>query len=208
VQVFFLSRAKTRRWDVVGIEPSKIPADYARKNGLTIFEDFFQRVDLNELGKFDAIHMKFFLEHSSNPIEILEKCNTLLNPNGIVVIEVPNDFNPLQMAAKKSLDKNQYWISIPDHVNYFNFKSLENILKKTGFELFYKDTTFPLELFLLMGFDYINNDKIGREKHNERMKLEINLEKSGYHSLKKKLYQSFAQNGIGRTAIVFGKKIS
>ena len=59
-----------------------------------------------------------------------------------------------------------------------------------------------------MGFDYINNDKIGREKHNERMKLEINLDKSGYHSLKKKLYQSFAQNGIGRTAIVFGKKIS
>ncbi|NWJ29659.1 hypothetical protein HX850_01900 [Marine Group I thaumarchaeote] len=96
---------------------------------------------------------------------------------------------------------------LPDHVNYFNFKSLEKILTKTGFELFHKDATFPLELFLLMGFDYIDDDKIGREKHNERMRLEMNLEKSGNHELKKKLYQSFAQNGIGRTAIVFGKKI-
>lgn len=205
---FFLLRAKTRGWDVVGIEPSEIPAKYAREKDLIIFQDFFQKINSNELGKFNAIHMKFFLEHSRSPLEILEKCNSILYSNGILVIEVPNDFNPLQIAAQKCLDKQQYWISIPDHVNYFNFKSLENLLNKTGFELLHKEATFPLELFLLMGFDYIDNDEIGIEKHNERMKLEMNLNKSGFKQLKKKLYQNFAEMDIGRTAIVFAKKIS
>jgi len=152
--------------------------------------------------------MKFFLEHSCSPLEILEKCNSILYSNGILVIEVPNDFNPLQIAAQKCLDKKQYWIAIPDHVNYFNFKSLETLLNKTGFELLHKEATFPLELFLLMGFNYINNDKIGIQKHNERMKLEMNLNKSGFKQLKKTLYQNFAEMDIGRTAIVFAKKIS
>ena len=104
--------------------------------------------------------------------------------------------------------KKKYWIATPDHVNYFNFQSLENLLKNTGFELINKEATFPLEFFLLMGHDYIDNSIIGKEKHNERMNFEINLFKSGYHDLKKKIYHGFAEMGIGRTAIIFAQKSS
>ena len=205
---FFLSRAKSRGWDVVGIEPSKIPAVYAENNGLTIIQDFFEKIDLVKIGKFNSIHMKFFLEHSSSPNKILEICNSILEKNGILIIEVPNDFNPLQIAAQKSLKEKQYWIATPDHINYFNFKSFEKILNKNGFDLIKKESTFPLELFLLMGNNYLNNSNIGKEKHNERMNLEMNLSQTGNNDIKKKMYQSFAEMGIGRTAIVFAKKTS
>ena len=109
---------------------------------------------------------------------------------------------------QKSLKEKQYWIATPDHINYFNFESLEKILNKNGFDLIKKESTFPLELFLLMGNNYLNNPNIGKEKHDERMNLEINLSQTGNNDMKKKMYQSFAEIGIGRTAIVYAKKTS
>jgi hypothetical protein len=59
-----------------------------------------------------------------------------------------------------------------------------------------------------MGNNNLNNPNIGKEKHDERMNLEINLSQTGNNDIKKKMYQSFAEIGIGRTAIVYAKKTS
>jgi len=79
-------------------------------------------------------------------------------------------------------------------------------LKKTGFTPFYAESTFPLELFLLFGFDYINNDKIGRKIHSMRMKFDSLLHSSNNNKLKREIYSSFANMGIGRTIVVYAKK--
>jgi len=57
-----------------------------------------------------------------------------------------------------------------------------------------------------MGHDYIENDRIGKKKHYERMKLEINLKNGGLNYLKRNIYQYFAELGIGRTSIIYAKK--
>ena len=103
-----LLRAKELGWEVFGIEPSQIAAKHAENKGLSIIEDFFQNMDFSSLGKFDVIHMKNLLEHTSSPVKILEKCKSILSDQGILIIEVPNDFNPLQDIAQKILNKPMY----------------------------------------------------------------------------------------------------
>ena len=203
---FFLRRAKERGWDVLGIEPSLIAAKYAKKYKIPTLVNFFEKIDFSKREKFGAIHMNAVLEHSRSPDKILEISHNILERNGMVIVEVPNEFNPLQLIAQKRLKKDEWWVVPEEHLNYFNFKSLSKLLKKNGFEIILKQATFPLEIFLLMGFDYVNNSKIGLKKHQERMKFEQNLNEENAQKLKQKIYQKFAEIGIGRRAIIYAKK--
>ena len=203
---FFLRRAKEKGWDVLGIEPSLTAAKYAEKYKIPTITDFFEKIDFSKKKKFGAIHMNAVLEHSRSPNKILEIAHNLLEKKGMLIVEVPNEFNPLQLIAQKTLKKDEWWVVPKEHLNYFNFNSLSKLLKKNGFEITMKQATFPLEMFLLMGFDYINNSKIGLKKHQERIKFEQNLNEQNAQKLKQKIYQKFAEIGIGRRAIIYAKK--
>ncbi|MGI0060763.1 MAG: class I SAM-dependent methyltransferase, partial [Nitrosotalea sp.] len=108
---------------------------------------------LHTSDKFDEIHSKFLLEHVIDPLGICKSCFNLLNKGGVMCFEVPNDFNVLQNTVIKTMKKPFYWVAPPEHVNYFTPKSLTNLLRKAGFKIFYVESTFPLELFLLFGLD-------------------------------------------------------
>jgi SAM-dependent methyltransferase len=215
---FFLKRAKERGWTAHGIEPNQIASDYSRKIGIPVINDFFQNIDIKNMQQYDAINLFDVLEHVDNPIELLKRCYLLLKSKGIIVIESPNDYNPLQEIVKKSLDKEEYWLTIDtksrnykwssktDHLNYFNFSSLKKLLKKMNFNVIYQQSSFPLELFLLMGDDYLDSEIIGKKLHQKRMNLEMNLMNFGNNEIKKKIYEKFAELGIGRTMIIFAQK--
>jgi len=212
---FFLRRAKRRGWDVIGIEPSPLASDYANKQKIHTIQKFFHEVTSNEIGKFDAIHTFDVLEHVNDPITVIKKAYSLLKKGGVIVIEVPNDFNPLQKLVQENLKKTEYWITLShnsknlrniQHLNYFNFSSISNLIKRTGFKIMIRESTFPLELFLLMGQDYIKNPKIGKKIHLERIQFEKNFVKRKETELKRKIYQKLAEIGIGRTAIIYAKK--
>ena len=215
---FFLKRAKERGWTVNGIEPNKIASNYSEKIGIPVINDFFQNIDNKKMKKYDVINLFDVLEHVHNPSELLKKCHRLLKSGGIIVIEVPNDYNPLQKIVQKSLKKEEYWLTILtkshnyhwaskiDHVNYFNFFSLKRLLTKLRFKVIYQQSTFPLELFLLMGDDYLKSEKIGKKIHQKRINLEMNLMIDENMRIKKEIYEKFAELGIGRTAIIFAQK--
>jgi len=212
---FFLRRAKRRGWDVLGIEPSLIACNYSKKHNIPTIQKFFYEVNIKQIGKFDAIHSFDVLEHVNDPISVLKKSYSLLKRGGIIVVEVPNDFNLLQKLVQKELKKKEYWITLSsnsknsgtlDHLNYFDFSSISNLLKRIGFKIIIKESTFPLELFLLMGQDYIKNPKIGKKIHLERIQFEKNFERRNQGQVKRKIYEKFAEIGIGRTAIIYAKK--
>ena len=204
---FFLRRAKEKGWNVLGIEPSPTAAKYAEKNKIPTIKDFFERVDFSKHKKFGAIHMNAVLEHNRSPNQILKIVHNILEKKGMLIVEVPNEFNPLQLIAQKSLGKDEWWVIPKEHLNYFNFKSLSKLLKRNGFEITLKQSTFPLEIFLLMGFDYINNSKVGLKKHHERMRFEQNMNSVQGNEFKQKLYSKFAEIGIGRRIILYAKKL-
>ena len=212
---FFLRRAKQRGWQILGIEPSPIAYNYSKKQNVPTIQKFFYEVNFKEIGKFDAIHIYDVLEHVNDPISVIKKSHSLLKKGGIIVVEVPNDFNPLQKLVQNVLNKKEYWITLSaesrnsgifDHLNYFDFSSISYTLNRAGFKIILKESTFPLEFFLLMGYDYIKNPKIGKKIHLERIRFEKHFEKLKTVEVKKALYQKFAEIGIGRTAIIYAKK--
>ena len=215
---YFLLRAKEKGWAVDGVEPNLIAADHSRKIGVPVINDFFGNVNIHTMKKFNAINLFHVLEHLHNPIEVLENCYKLLKPKGVIVIEVPNDYNPLQKIVQNTLKKEEYWLTVltksrnyhwaskMDHLNYFNFQSLNRILKRLDFKIIYQQSTFPLELFLLMGDDYLKSEKIGKKIHQKRMNLEKRLLSQKNQHLKKELYEKFAEIGIGRTAVIYAQK--
>lgn len=202
----FLKFMQRHNWDVLGIEPSQIMANYVKKIGVPVINDIVENVHLEAIGTFDVVNLSFVLEHVSNPHQVCKWAYSLLNPGGILLIEVPNDFNEFQMAINEYFGKEMWWISYPDHINYFNFDSLSHLLNKAGFEIVHKDTSFPLEMFVLMGEDYVGNKEIGKAIHTKRVSFEKVLVDSGRNAVKKKLYQSFADMGLGRTTIMYACK--
>ncbi len=198
---FFLKFMNENGWESLGIEPSLKASEYACSLGLKVFNTTLEEFVRNKwFNYFDAINLKCVLEHVPNPIEILEICKSLLKDSGIICIEVPNDFNILQLQVHK-LGKPQWWVAIPDHINYFDFHSLEKLLESLGFEIVLRATDFPMELFLLMGEVYIGNDEVGSKCHQKRMKFELSLP----DELRRDIYISLAKLGIGRSCIVYAR---
>lgn len=204
---FFLLNGQKRGWQVRGIDPSVKAAKHSRRMGLEVENAFYSPQTAAELGTFDAINLALVLEHIPDPAALLKLVCRHLNKNGIVCIIVPNDFNPFQIVLRDHLGFNPWWIAPPHHINYFDFDSLSKLIERCGFKVVQKETTFPIDIFLLMGDNYIGNDTLGRICHKKRMEFEKALVNSGLGSLQSRLYSEFANEGIGREVVLYGKKI-
>lgn len=204
---FFLSAGKERGWDVLGIEPSPQAAEFARSHGVHVIEGFFDAPNATAIGTQDVVHMSQVLEHIANPTELLRQAHTLLAPNGLICISVPNDFNPLQRALQKANKLDPWWVVPNHHLNYFSFDTLEALLRREGFEPVQREASFPLELFALMGDDYISTPELGSIIHSKRKQLESTLDETGFNDTKRALFSALAVAGLGRLAVVTARKV-
>lgn len=205
---FFLLNGQIRGWQVKGIEPSVQAADHSRGLQLDVAHGFYSEQTAPGLGMFDAINMGLVLEHIPAPAALLKLIHRQLNDNGMVCIIVPNDFNPIQLVLRDHLGFKPWWVAPPHHINYFDFDSLSNLLERCGFEVVHKESTFPIDIFLLMGDNYIGNDEVGRACHTKRIKFEKAMNLSGASNVLADLYSEFARQGIGREAVMIARKIA
>jgi 2-polyprenyl-3-methyl-5-hydroxy-6-metoxy-1,4-benzoquinol methylase len=202
----FLDAAVSRGKVVIGIEPSVTAAKHAASKGHQVINTYYSDEVANKLQKFDGIHCSEVLEHIPNPREFLQtiKCN--MSKETILCLVVPNDFSKIQeMYTNLNSNVEKWWIDPPFHLNYFTGESLTNLLVKSGFEVVYQTVMFPIDLFLLMGDDYIGNDTLGKASHERRKKMEFAFVETGQMELLNKLYESMAQIGIGRELVFYAK---
>jgi 2-polyprenyl-3-methyl-5-hydroxy-6-metoxy-1,4-benzoquinol methylase len=202
----FLKYMSNKGWKTYGIEPSQESYKVPKRSGINVFcgtlEEFLAK-NPSQKSNFDVVTMLNVLEHVRNPIETLKQAKELLRKfTGVIVIMVPNDFSKLQMYAAKKLNKDLWWVAIPDHVNYFDFKSLQKILVSLNFEILYYTTDFPMEIFLLFGEDYVNNSKVGSMCHKKRINFELSIP----DELRREIYHKLAEVGVGRSILIFGKR--
>jgi SAM-dependent methyltransferase len=205
---YFLLNGKNRGWQVKGIEPSIEAAEHSQGLGLDVENIFYSQQTAPALGSFDAINMGEVLEHIPNPTVLLKLVHAQLNIDGLVCVIVPNDFNPFQLILRDHLGFDPWWVAPPHHINYFDFKSLADLLEKCGFEVLHQESTFPIDLFLLMGDNYIGDDELGRACHNKRMNFEKAVLLAGNNDLISKLYSAFGEIGIGREIVLYARKIT
>ena len=203
---YFILNGKNRGWQVKGIEPSVQAGQYSQLLGLDVENRFFDEQTSHTLGTFDVINMGEVLEHIPNPINLLDRVHRHLNTGGLICLIVPNDFNPLQLVLRDHMGFSPWWVAPPHHINYFNFKSLTNLVNRCGFEVVHQESTFPIDIFLLMGENYIGNDNIGRACHTKRIAFEMAFNNDGASHILSNLYSELANQGIGREVVLFAKK--
>ena len=199
---YFLLHGKNRGWKTLGIEPSDQATAHGQERGLKIINGFYSEEMAASLGTFDVIHMSNVLEHIPDPKHLIQLVRKNLAVPGLICISVPNDYNPFQQALREVCDFQPWWVAPPHHINYFDFTSLGRLLSACGFTVIQNEASFPIDMFLLMGDNYVNNDQVGQQCHNRRKAFELNLSKTGSKGIMKELYQKFADLGIGREAIV------
>jgi len=201
----FLDFANKHDFSTVGTEPATEAAQHAISNGLDVRNmtiDTF--VEQNSSAKFDAVILLNVLEHVPDAVRTIQQCGLVLAPGGILCIRVPNDFTEIQTAAQRKLGVDPWWVAVPDHLNYFNFASLNRLMAHLGFETVYAQGDFPMEMFLLMGENYVGDPSIGGRCHARRVQFDLGLGPE----LRRKIYSALATAGVGRDCLVFGKKIN
>lgn len=201
---YFLKCGKEMGWDVLGFEPSRDAAEYSRKLGVEVVNDFFSEEAIEKYGKFDVIYMKTVIEHVPHPEELLRAAKNALVPGGLLCIISPNDYNPLQNILRKNLNFEPWWVSPPQHLNYFDFASISGTLIKQGLTIVDSLGNFPMEFFLLSGINYIGDAKVGRGCQLRRKTFESNMYANNPQLLND-IYRGFGAKGIGREFIIIAK---
>lgn len=202
---FFLAEAKKRGWDVKGLEPSTDAINFSRSIGVkeAIRGDVGDLKNFDE--KFDLIYLNGVLEHLPNPKKLIEMASKILVKNGLLFFWVANDFNFFQYLSLCKVKK-PWWIMPPEHINYFQTESFKNLFDKKKYKLEYFNTTFPMELFILMGKNYVKFSKLGKEAQKMRQTFELNFDNSDFLN---KFYQNFSNQKLGRAIeIIVRKKTS
>ncbi len=200
---YFLKVGMDRGWSVMGIDLSRQSVDFAKEQNIHAIQGDFIETDFKNQ-KFDVVHLHEVLEHLADPISVLEKTKKILKPNGLVCILSPNDYNPLQNILREK-DFSPWWVAPPLHINYFNFDSIEKLLKHLDFEILLKTSTFPMELFLLMGDNYVQDKDLGSKVHKKRINFETNLYDTENEELRRNLYKCFSDLKIGREFIIIAR---
>ncbi|HEY4077737.1 MAG TPA: methyltransferase domain-containing protein [Rhizomicrobium sp.] len=157
------------------------------------------------LGQHDVVMLTGLLQHAPHPAATLELARSLMDAGGVLCVSVPNDFSPLQIAARGALGLGDWWLAT-DRLNYFDFDSLCALLERQDMKVVERTTVFPMEAFLMMGENYIDDGALGRACHNKRKRFDMALEAAGLKETRRELYRALARLGIGREAVVIARK--
>ncbi|MFT7559301.1 MAG: 2-polyprenyl-3-methyl-5-hydroxy-6-metoxy-1,4-benzoquinol methylase [Flavobacteriales bacterium] len=202
----FLKSGMARGWETQGIEPSQQASKHSIDLGINTIVDFLTEDTLKQLKQYDAVHASLVVEHVPNAVELLSYIYRLTKPGGIICLTVPNDYNPLQAALVDVTGIKPWWIVPTHHMNYFTPTSFEKLIQRTGFKVVLKENTFPIDMFLLMGDNYIGNDSLGRQTHKRRIAFEKTLFDAGKNDLKRKIYRSLSELDLGREICIYAIK--
>jgi len=127
----FLYAAKREGFDINGLEVSSTAAEIASRS-LEIKIDNCELMDADYSKEFyDVITFWDVVEHLKDPVSVFKKANEILKPDGIIAFSTGDIFS---LWARLT---GSYWqlLTPPQHLFFFNLKSIETALKLSGFEL-------------------------------------------------------------------------
>ena len=155
--------------------------------------------------QFDVLWLDNVLEHVLEPADLLRQCRALIKPNGVLVVDVPNDFSALQLHL---LDSGQidrpFWIALPDHLSYFNPTGLRNLAEATGWNIAKVIGDQPIDLNLLNpAANYVMNRAVGKAAHQARLAQDCLLLRTASLPAVAAYYEAMAAVGLGRSIVAF-----
>lgn len=138
----FIYACRKTECRVAGVEVSKPQAEFARERfGLDVFNGTVEAL-LETQRRFDVVHCSHTLEHLPDPKTTLQNFVRLLNPGGIVFIEVPNlvSLNNYVKHLKSNwgLMKNTWGKGdFPEHLVEFTPATIRRLFREVGLDMLY-----------------------------------------------------------------------
>lgn len=174
----FLDAARSRGWDVTGLEPLIVPAMFSEKEfGLKIIKKTLDKSGL-PAGSFKIITAFHVIEHIYNPEDFINQIRSLLNKDGIMILETPT----YDSWTFKLLRHRERSIRCNGHIYFFTKNSLKSLVEKCGFSVVRHDRvgrTLTLDrLFTNFGIMMGNRDvfnKISKWLGLEKRYLHLNV---------------------------------
>lgn len=126
---FVMQGFKKNEWKVIGVEPNKLMADFARENyGFEVHNSSIERISMNQ--QFDLICLIQVMAHFVDPDQVLKKISSLIKPGGYVLVETWN----FQSCLAKLWGKNWHEYSPPTVLHWFNPQSLDILFHNHNFK--------------------------------------------------------------------------
>lgn len=195
---------KSKGAECYGFDPADEAVEHGRKNGMNVVKAGMDQMDVFGGKRFDVVTLMNVLEHLADPVGVLAEIRAkVLKPGGVLVIEVPNEFNAFQVCGQKVNDLHQWWFAPPAHLNYFSGDTLKALLSGLDYDVRHAESSFPLEMFLVFGDNYVGDRALGRQCHERRMAFEMNMRKHGFEKELHQLYQVLAERNLGRQVIAY-----
>lgn len=155
---------------------------------------------------FNLINLSNVLEHVIDPIKLLDQLKSLLNEQSLLRISVPNDYSAFQIFLLEKGYTTNTWLCPPDHLHYFTFESLGNLLKALDYEIVLSIGEFPIELFLSnTASNYVKNRENGKYAHQSRIEVSNFLFEQGIEQYID-YYKTSANIGLSRQVVIFARK--
>jgi SAM-dependent methyltransferase len=126
----FVSKMKSRGWNVIGLEPDAAARKLAIQNySLELNEP--DAINQLEANSFDAITLWHVLEHVHDLAGYWGHFKRLISPQGKLIIAVPN------YTSYDASHYQQYWAAydVPRHLYHFSPASIEQLALLNGFKL-------------------------------------------------------------------------
>ena len=124
----FLARMHEAGWTVTGLDASGEAAGVARARGFAAHAGTLPH-PLWMVPSFEAITMRQSLEHTHEPLEVLEAAHHLLTPGGRLLVSVPN-FDSL---GRHWFGGDWHGLDVPRHLIHFTPATLKLMLYRAGF---------------------------------------------------------------------------
>ncbi len=155
--VFLEEMQASQRWQLYGIEPTKIAASYVQERfNIPVINDQIENVRLAE-NFFDVITMWNVFEHLENPKLAMRSLYQALKPGGILVIAVPN----YESLSRWLFGK--YWCGwdLPRHLFVLPRSTLLWMLEKIGFRPITSKCFIGTRAILKHSLDFLSQDLTG-----------------------------------------------
>lgn len=196
-------------WEVLGVDFSSYslerfhPALRGRLRTGDLYEEVHKLVADGQ--QFDVLWLDNVLEHVLDPAALLRLCRQLVRPDGMMVVDVPNDFSALQQHL---LDSGQidrpFWVVLPDHLSYFTPPGLRNLAAATGWHAAKVIGDQPIDLNLLNpATNYVLDRTAGKGAHQARLAQDNFLLQTAPLPAVAAYYEALAAVGLGRGIVAF-----
>ena len=146
---FFLRKARGKKWELFGVEPSPALSEFARKYfALNVKTAYLENAGFED-DYFDIVTMTDVFEHIGDPESMLYQVRRIIKPDGIVLIKVPNgNYNLMKLRLARLLGKSgQYDIfDSYEHLVHYSVKTLTLMLEKHGFKVIGRYLPPPVQI--------------------------------------------------------------